>query len=180
MQVLRSCIRVLEMPICQCEGPHLSTDTLPVTMRFRWSVTEAKWRICSSCINCQRSILVLLCHVNQFSCEICCWGPSWARLRSIREGHFNVDLHQWEMNKNIYVNIFPYIFEQSKYVPLSQPSLHPPKINTHTYTPETRAPSGRDGWLQHTGHFQITGSDRGSFNESFVCVSSQAFQAADE
>lgn len=54
--------------------------------------------------------------------------------------------------------------------------------NTHTLTPtlETRAPSGCDEWLQHLGHFQITGSDRGSFNESFVCVSSQAFQAADE
>lgn len=28
--------------------------------------------------------------------------------------------------------------------------------------------------LQHSGCFQITGSERGSFNGSFVCVSSQA------
>lgn len=60
------------------------------------------------------------------------------------------------------------------------PCLRPLPMVPSTHIPETRASSGRDGWLQHSSRFQITGSDRGSFNESFVCVSSQAFQAADE
>lgn len=46
---------------------------------------------------------------------------------------------------------------------------------THTLTTKTRTLSGRDGWLLHSGSFYITGSDRGSFNESFVCVCSQGF-----
>lgn len=76
--------------------------------------------------------------------------------------------------------MFPFSISLKSLIPSLCPLPMPTPI-THTNTPpETRAPSGRDGWLQHSGRFQITGSDRGSFNESFVCVSSQAFQAANE
>lgn len=140
--------------------------------------------ICTSCSNSKRSILLLLSRVNQFSSKICSRGPSLGKWRSIEESELNLNLNHCEMSKfmlTCFLLVYPGEKSSPSFFPMPTPISYTNKhARTNTYTPETRTPSGCDGWLQHSGCFYITGSDRGSFNESFVCVSSQAFQAANE